>query len=57
MKLGKFSAFTVSLANQLHPIEESRHIAKREGVVVRGCWIREAEIQSRLQKIVEANAK
>jgi adenine deaminase len=40
-----------------NPIDDLGHIAKREGVMVRGRWIAEAEIQSRLQKMVEANAK
>jgi Amidohydrolase family len=40
-----------------NPIDDLGHIAKRAGVMVRGRWFPEAEIQSRLQKIAEANAK
>ena len=40
-----------------NPIEDLGHVAKRAGVMVRGRWLPEAEIQSRLQKIAEANAK
>jgi imidazolonepropionase-like amidohydrolase len=37
-----------------NPIEDLGHVAKRAGVMVRGRWFPEAEIQSRLQKIAEA---
>ncbi|HET6409758.1 MAG TPA: amidohydrolase family protein, partial [Chthoniobacteraceae bacterium] len=40
-----------------NPLDDLGQIAKRAGVMVRGRWIPEAEIQARLEKIAEASAK
>jgi imidazolonepropionase-like amidohydrolase len=39
-----------------NPLTDLAHVAKRAGVMLRGKWIPEAEIQARLQKIAAANA-
>ncbi len=36
-----------------NPLDDARNVAKRAGVMVRGRWLSEAEIQQRLQKIAE----
>ena len=40
-----------------NPLESLEHIAKRAGVMARGKWLPESEIQARLAQIAEAAAK
>ena len=40
-----------------NPLDNLEHVARRAGVMVRGKWIAEAEIQARLAQIAEAAAK
>jgi imidazolonepropionase-like amidohydrolase len=40
-----------------NPLLDLANVAKRAGVMVRGKWMPEAEIQARLQKIAAANAR
>ncbi|MGH7957821.1 MAG: amidohydrolase family protein, partial [Opitutaceae bacterium] len=40
-----------------NPLDDLGNVAKRAGVMVRGRWISEADIQARLQKIATASAK
>jgi hypothetical protein len=39
------------------PLSDLGHVARRAGVMVRGKWISEADIQARLQQIAAASAK
>ena len=41
------------LVLEASPLDDIENLAKRAGVVVRGRWIPEPEIQERLQKIAE----
>ena len=41
----------------LNPLADLSNIAKRSGVMVRGKWISESDIQARLQKIAAESAK
>ena len=40
-----------------NPLTDLGNIAKRSGVMVRGKWIAESEIQARLQKIAADSSK
>jgi imidazolonepropionase-like amidohydrolase len=40
---------------EANPLDDVVHIARRAGVMVRGQWLPEAEIQSRLEKIAASH--
>ena len=40
-----------------NPVDDLANVTKRAGVMVRGKWIPESEIQARLAKIAAASAK
>ncbi len=39
-----------------NPLKDVRHVAKRSGVVLRGRWLPESEIQKRLEEIISTRA-